>query len=134
MAVRCKVTATRHAESGTTDPEKRENIVGDGGALAWAFRKPCAMLLRGAETVGSHGAGPFWQMADGTRVTGRVTARADAARVTDIRWLRLEVALRGGAGVLTPVTHIQRINTVDGTLSGACPMAGVVSAVPYTTE
>lgn len=107
---------------------------GEGGALAWAFKEPRAILLRGAETVGSHGAGPFWQMADGSRVVGRVTARADTPRATDIPWLRLEVAQRSGAGVLGPVTHIQRINTVGGTLSGACPTAGAMNEVPYTAD
>jgi hypothetical protein len=119
---------------GATGVQAYECRAGEGGALAWAFKEPRAMLLRGSETVGSHGAGPFWQMADGSRVVGRVTARADAMRATDIPWLRLEVAQRSGAGVLDPVTHIQRINTVGGTLAGACPTAGAVSEVPYTSD
>jgi hypothetical protein len=119
---------------GATGVQVYECRAGTDGALAWAFREPRAMLLQGGQTVGSHGAGPFWQMQDGSRVTGRVAGRADAPRATDIPWLRLEVAQRSGAGVLAPVTHIQRINTVGGTLAGACPTAGTTSEVPYTAD
>ena len=48
-------------------------------AFEWAFVAPQADLLdsRG-QTFGTHGAGPFWQAADGSRIEGTVKQRADA--------------------------------------------------------
>jgi hypothetical protein len=107
---------------------------GPTGGLSWAFREPRATLLRNGQPAGTHGAGPFWALPDGSRVTARVTARTEAAHATDIPWLRLEIAERSGSGVLAPVTHIQRINTRGGALAGPCLAAGALAEVPYTAD
>src|SRR5262245_42353798 len=46
------------------------------GKLVWQFREPVATLMEGGKTVGVHYAGPNWQMADGSTVTGKVSGRA----------------------------------------------------------
>ena len=81
----------------------------------WAFVAPRADLLDPAgRVVGSHGAGPYWQAADGSRIVGRVTARADAPHAGAIPWLLLDTRSDGAAGVLARVTQVQRLNTEGG--------------------
>ena len=81
----------------------------------WAFIAPRADLLDPAgRVVGNHGAGPFWQAADGSRIVGRVTARTDAPNAGAIPWLLLDARSDGAAGVLAKVTQVQRLNTEGG--------------------
>ena len=50
----------------------------DGG-FEWAFVAPDAELFdTKTRPIGRHGAGPFWQASDGSRVVGTLKARADA--------------------------------------------------------
>src|SRR4051812_43211051 len=66
---------TTLAARGVQIDECRTGTTGPG----WAFVAPEAALYDDARrTVGSHGAGPSWQAADGSRVDGTVTARAVA--------------------------------------------------------
>jgi hypothetical protein len=86
-----------------------------GAAPAWAFVAPEAVLLDGrGQSLGSHGAGPFWLANDGSRVVGSVRARADAPVAGAVPWLLLEARSTGVAGVFSGVSAIQRINTVGG--------------------
>ena len=41
---------------------------------------------------------------------------------------------RREGGRLASVTSIQRLNTVGGTLEGACPSAGALVGVPYAAD
>jgi len=91
-------------------------------------------LLAGGETVGRHFAGPNWELADGSAVTGKVTGHAPGATPKDIPLLRLEVASQRGSGKLTGVTTIQRLNTRGGVAEGACDAAGAFQAVPYSAD
>ena len=104
------------------------------GKLAWAFREPIATLLSDGKTIGRHYAGPNWELADGSAVTGKAIGNAPGATAADIPWLKLEVASRRGSGILTPVTTVQRINTHGGELHGACEKAGEFKSVPYTAD
>ena len=81
----------------------------------WAFVAPDAALydMRHA-SLGHHGAGPYWQAHDGSRVTASVKARADAPAAGNIPWLLLAATDNGTAGIFKGVTHIQRVNTVGG--------------------
>jgi hypothetical protein len=85
------------------------------GAPAWSLKAPDATLFdeRGTE-MGSHGAGPSWSLKDGSRVTARKVAQADAPRASAIHWLLLEVTSAPGVGVLSSATHVQRVATVGG--------------------
>lgn len=119
---------------GATGVQVYECRAGADGALAWAFREPRAPLTRAGAPFGRHYAGPSWEAADGSLVVGRVVARANGALPTAIPLLRLEVSERRGQGVLAEVTHILRLNTAGGVLSGPCSMAGQVSEVVYTAD
>jgi hypothetical protein len=112
----------------------------DGG-FKWAFVAPQAELFANAQsqtTAGTHGAGPFWQSQDGSKVVGKVKSRADAPTAGAIPWLLLTTTPEGVAGKLAGVTHIQRINTVGGVApaqgcSGAAEV-GQQARVPYTAD
>ena len=109
-----------------------------GEGFEWAFVAPDAMLFdaRGNQ-IGIHGAGPFWQSADGSRVTGKVAARADAPGGHAIPWLLLGTTNTGPSGSFSRVTYIQRVNTTGGTApvkpcSGE--MVGQQTGVHYTAD
>lgn len=86
-----------------------------GAAPTWAFVAPEADLFdAGGRRVGRHGAGPFWQHEDGSRIVGMVRARADAPRPGDIPWLLLAARRDGPDGAFARVTSVQRLNTVGG--------------------
>jgi hypothetical protein len=111
----------------------------DKPAPAWAFVAPQAELSDVSGTkAGTHGAGPFWQAADGSRVVGTVRARADAPAAGAIPWLLLATRAEGAAGRFTPVTSIQRINTAGGVAPAqGCAGAGDLGQrvqLPYTAD
>lgn len=93
-----------------------------GAQPAWAFVEPRAELFSAGRPVGRHYAGPTWEHADGSAVTGRVTAQADAPKPDDdIRWLRLDVSARRNAGAFGDVAAIQRVNTLRRRPFGRLP-------------
>jgi len=103
---------------------------------AWAFVAPEAELLdvRG-HVVGTHGAGPFWQLVDGSRVTGSVQQRADAPVAGAIPWLLLAGKSESSTGMLAGVSQIQRVNTRGGAApAGACADEQRLLRVPYTAD
>ena len=102
--------------------------------LVWQFREPIATLFVKAETVGRHYAGPNWELADGSGVSGKVSGRAPGATPKDIPLLKLEVTAQRGTGKLTGVTTIQRLNTKGGVAEGSCEAAGAFHAVPYSAD
>jgi len=124
------VVATFYA----TGAQVYECKAGNDGKLAWAFREPIATLLLDGKTVGRHYAGPNWEHMDGSVVTARAAGNAPGKTAADIPWLKLEVTARRGSGMLTPVTTVQRINTVGGALSGTCDKAGAFQSAPYSTD
>jgi Protein of unknown function (DUF3455) len=110
-------------------------------APKWLFVAPEAVLHDAAGTgaeVGSHGAGPHWLWSDGSKVTGKVEARADAPAAGNIPWLLLKTTPGGLSGRLAPVTYIQRVHTAGG----VAPASGCASKddtgrqvrVPYTSD
>ena len=107
---------------------------GTDGKLGWAFREPIATLMADGKTVGRHYAGPNWEDADGSAVTGKAIGNAPGATANDIAWLKLDVTTHRGSGVLSPVTTVQRINTQGGLLAGACDKQGATKSAPYSAE
>ncbi len=95
------------------------------GKLGWTFVSPEADLFdeRG-KLIGKHGAGPFWEMFDGSKVIGAVAQREDSTRPGAIAHLLLTTTSTGGAGsnpgTVANIKHIQRVNT----LGGAAPANG----------
>lgn len=80
----------------------------------WVFRQPEADL-RGSDgrVVARHGAGFSFEHVDGSRLVGTIAAYDDPPSRADLRWL-LFTTRSYGRGALTPVTHVQRINTAGG--------------------
>jgi hypothetical protein len=90
------------------------------GKLAWTFTAPQATLTVDGKVVGKHGAGPNWELLDGSLITAKAVGNAPGATENDILWLKLEVTSHKGAGQLDGVTTVQRINTKGGVMKGAC--------------
>lgn len=105
---------------------------------AWTFVAPEADLFDTAgRPIGTHGAGPFWQARDGSRVEGTLAARADAPSADAIAWLLLNTRDAGPAGRFSRVTQIRRIHTVGGLAprSGCnADTLGSNARVPYTAD
>jgi uncharacterized protein DUF3455 len=124
------VVLTVHAEGA----QVYECKAGADGKLAWQFREPIATLFVDGKTVGRHFAGPGWELADGSAVTGKVASRAPGATPKDIPLLELEAASHRGSGQLTGVTTILRLNTKGGVTEGSCDAAGTFLSVPYSAD
>lgn len=108
------------------------------GAGGWTFVEPQATLFdRDGRVVGTHGAGPSWQAHDGSRIDGRVLARADAPAPGDLPWLLLRTQPRADGGLLAGVTHVQRLHTRGGVAPAEpCTAArqGQRRLVPYRAD
>ena len=84
------------------------------GQHEWAFVGPVATLY-GADrkAVGNYYAGPTWEAADGSKVTGKQVAVALASPGNlPLQLVKAEPAM--GAGAMTGVSYIQRLNTKGG--------------------
>lgn len=112
--------------------------VSPAGPLVWTLQSPQASLFDATgREVGSHSAGPTWSTVDGSRVTAKKIAQVDAPAGHAIPWLLLEATSVTGSGLLSSVTHVQRIATARGT----APPDGCLGAtlgnevrVDYTAE
>jgi Protein of unknown function (DUF3455) len=96
------------------------------GPFTWDFVAPEADLFDvEGKMVGRHGAGPFWEMSDGSKINGTVAGRENSIRPNAIPHLLLTTKSNGGQGRISSVTHLQRINTVGGTAPAAgCAVVG----------
>lgn len=111
---------------------------GQPSAYEWAFVAPEADLFntRG-DKIGRHYAGPSWEAADGSKITGSLKARADAPQVGTIPWLLLTATSAGPKGSFSSVTGVQRVNTAGGAAPAmACAQgnSGATVRVPYTAD
>ena len=125
------LVATIHAEGAQVYECKADAA----GQLAWQFREPVATLMIDGKTVGRHYAGPSWELTDGSaghRQGERARARGDGGN--DIPLLRLEVTSQRGAGQLSRVTTIHRLNTKGGLVQGSCDKAGAFLNAPYSAD
>lgn len=108
------------------------------GKYSWTLKGPDAELRDDAgHMVIQHSAGPTWQHKDGSRVTGKVLAKADAPDASSIPWLLLQADNSGSStGVLSTVTYIQRIHTQGGQPSGPCgaDMVGNLTRSNYSAD
>ncbi|HEY0818021.1 MAG TPA: DUF3455 domain-containing protein [Rhizobacter sp.] len=104
----------------------------------WVFVAPQAELFDSqGKPSGTHYAGPHWEAADGSRIVGKVEARAEAPEAGAIPWLLLSARSVGGTGRYASVTSIQRVNTTGGLApSQRCDkgMVGKTDKVPYTAD
>jgi Protein of unknown function (DUF3455) len=80
----------------------------------WSFSRPDAKLFdESGKQIGSHFAGPTWELNDGSRVIGKVVASA-APDPDSIPWLLLEARDHQGDGLMARVISIQRLSTSGG--------------------
>lgn len=110
----------------------------DGAGFEWAFVAPDAELFdERSRSIGTHGAGPFWQSNDGSRVIGTVKARVDAPVPGAVPWLLLATKSNGPDGLFSRVSHVQRVNTSGG-IAPVVPctegLQGKSVRVPYTAD
>lgn len=88
---------------------------GEDKKFAWALKAPEAELTDAAgKKIIHHYAGPTWEHVDGSKVAGKVVAKADAPKTKAIPWLLLTATSHAGEGILSRVTSIQRIHTGGG--------------------
>ena len=104
----------------------------------WAFVAPAADLFdTHGKKIGRHYAGPEWEAADGSRVVGKVKARADAPGEGAIPWLLLSAQPVGPKGAFSGVSSIRRVHTAGGVAPNAhcsAAEAGQLVRVPYTAD
>jgi hypothetical protein len=85
------------------------------GKPAWTLKSPDAELFdEQGKPIGRHFGGPTWQLNDGSQVTAKMAAKADAPGPKAIPWLLLTVTGHSGNGKLSAVTSIQPVNTAGG--------------------
>ena len=95
-------TATGGVDAGTT-------------GYAWVFKAPDAILYDATFAQGgSHGAGPSWTASDGSAVNGTKLQQADAPMADAIPWLLLKATPTTGAGELSDIAYVQRLDTTGG--------------------
>ncbi len=81
----------------------------------WTLRAPEADLFdEKGQRIGRHYAGPTWQLADGSKVVGKLRSKADSPDATAIPWLLLDAKPTESTGALREVTYIQRVETSGG--------------------
>jgi hypothetical protein len=108
----------------------------DGTGYEWSFTAPEAALYdTDMNVIGTHGAGPFWEASDGSRVEGKVEARVPSSDPAAIPWLLLSTTSTGAEGMFAKTTFIHRLETVAGIApTGGCDEAatGQEARIPYT--
>jgi hypothetical protein len=106
---------------------------GAGTAAVWTFDAPRATLTdQRGEGVVRHYAGPTWEATDGSKITGKVAAKADAKEAGAVAWLLLNTESAGTPGRLDHVRAVQRLYTSGGSApKEPCAKVGEVLEVPY---
>jgi len=107
------------------------------GDTAWTFVAPDAVLSSdagGKHKVGTHYAGPTWEVVGDGKVVGAVAQRC-TPNATAIPWLLLTAAPGERSGIFTHVTFIQRVHTTGGLApSTRGNLRGAEVRVPYSAE
>jgi len=108
----------------------------DSAAFEWAFIGPDARLTdaKTRAAMGKYYAGPTWEAADGSKITGKQVGVAPASAGNIPFQL---VKAEGGTGAMKDVTYIQRVNTKGGVApADACDasMKGAKKTVPYSAD
>ena len=108
------------------------------GMYAWTFAGPNATLWdAGKKEAGRYYAGPTWEAADGSKVTGTQLAVAPgAAGAIPLQLVQATTAT--GNGAMAGVTYVQRLKTVGGvaptTPACAADNVGAKTTVPYSAD
>ncbi|HAO47279.1 MAG TPA: hypothetical protein DCQ97_10150 [Chitinophagaceae bacterium] len=117
---------------------KAQVKAGSPGIYEWVFVAPQAALYdAGNKIVGTHGAGPFWQLSPLDSIFAQHFSPAKTAassNANSIDWLLLmPKAGKTATGVFANVAYIQRIATVGGKAPAVLPQSDTETAeVKYT--
>jgi hypothetical protein len=110
----------------------------DAAQFTWTLKAPDAQLFdKDDKPFGKHFAGPSWEAADGSRVTGKAAANAPSPDANSIPWLLVNIVNHDGTGVLSRAATIQRINTKGGQApASGCDASHVGQdlRVPYSAD
>jgi|GEM_PF-687386 len=95
------------------------------GSYEWTLKEPRAKLADATgREIGSHSAGPSWQLADGSKaVKKKLIASVPALAFDAVPWLLLEIE-SSGKGALAGTQYVQRMDTIGG----AAPATGCDAA------
>ena len=86
-----------------------------GDLYRWAFTAPDAALFdESGRQIGTHFAGPSWQLLDTSKIIGEVVAQAPAPEPHAIAWLLLRAKSHEGSGVLSNAEVVRRTDTLGG--------------------
>jgi hypothetical protein len=105
--------------------------------LAWAFKAPQADLSDASgKLVLKHYAGPSWEAADGSKITGKVLQQVpNTQEPGSIPLLLLQATSAGGPGMLSSVRYVQRLNTHGGAAPAQpCTQEGQEGRTPYRAD
>lgn len=105
------------------------------GSFEWTLKEPIAKLADASgRELGSHSAGPSWQLADGSKaVKKKLVASVPALAFDAVPWLLIEIESTG-KGALAGTQYVQRMDTVGGAPpAAACDAkhAGATQDVEY---
>ncbi len=110
----------------------------DPKLYAWTLSGPQADLLDAqGNKLGTHYAGPTWESKDGSKAVGEVKANEKSPDPNAIAWLLLETKSSGPVGVMSSITHVQRLQTSGGKApADGCKAstAGKTTSVPYMAQ
>jgi Protein of unknown function (DUF3455) len=132
------VLVAAYAAEGTQTYTCQVTGAGDAATYAWSTASTPSANLYGSDcTIAvTHYAGPHWKANDGSIILGTKVRSVASSTAASIVQLLLSAVVDGGStGILTPVTAVQRLNTVGGIApSTGCDAAHVngTVAVPYT--
>ncbi len=104
----------------------------------WAFIAPDAALFdETGRQIGTHFAGPSWQLLDTSKIIGEVVAQAPAPEPHAIAWLLLRAKSHQGTGVLTGAELVRRTDTLGGAPPATpcdAPQVGTQARMRYTAH
>lgn len=129
--------ATFFAE-GVQKYKARPKAGSDPVVYEWVFVAPLADLYDATnKKVGTHGAGPFWELSATDSIYGQQFSPPKAAPSPDgssIDWLQLMPKTgKTATGVFANVSYIQRIATTGGKAPALLPTSATNTInVPYT--
>jgi hypothetical protein len=107
-------------------------------AFAWNLTGPQADLFDAqGKKIGKHYAGPTWESLDGSKVVGKVKASDKGPDANAVAWLLLDAKSTGGSGVLSSITHVQRLATVGGKAPAdgcTAQTKDAVTSMPYSAN
>jgi Protein of unknown function (DUF3455) len=85
------------------------------GSYAWVLKEPQAKLAdTSGHEIGTHSAGPSWQLADGSKAVRKTLVASVPALASDaVPWLLLSVDASGKGGI-ADAEYVQRVDTVGG--------------------